>query len=293
MTDYGTKIAELRAANKMTQAELGAMLNVTSQAVSKWENGLSEPDIESIRKICQIFHITFDEFFGAEHDQDSEEETDTPTQADAQAPEQPQTQGIVMAYCDTCDKPLYNPKEYQVTIENGVQHTTCMNCVPKKEAAKLKARDEKLAAERKYRQSEEMHTFKKGLLWGILGAVGLAALNLIGGLSAEEVDTWMVIVATILGAYGGEAMVAQFIWGNSVWDVFGFFLRTLKLPGVIFTLSLDGILFLIFVKILGAILSAIVSVLLFIIGFIVTWIYAMIIFPFALIKEIREIKQMY
>ena len=293
MTDYGTKIAELRAANRMTQAELGAMLNVTSQAVSKWENGLSEPDIESIRKICQIFHITFDEFFGAEPQQANQEETDTQAQADTQAPEQQQPQSIVLAYCDTCDKPLHNPKEYRVTIENGVQHTTCMECIPKKEAAKRKARDEKLAAERRHMQDEESRKFKKGLLWGILGAVGLAALNLIGGLSAEEVDTWMVIVATVLGAYGGEAMVAQFIWGNSVWDVFGFFLRTLKLPGVIFTLSLDGLLFLLFVKILGAILSAIVSVLLFIIGFFVTWIYSMIIFPFALIKQIREIKQMY
>lgn len=293
MTDYGTKIAELRAANKMTQAELGAMLNVTSQAVSKWENGLSEPDIESIRKICQIFHITFDEFFGAEPEQDSEdvEPEQQETSAQEQAPQQPQS--IVLAYCDTCDKPMYNPKEYRVTIEDGVQHTTCLNCVSKKAAAQRKAREEKMAAERKYRQSEEAATLKKGLLWGILGAIGLGALNLIGGLASEEVDVWMVIVATILGAYGGEAMVAQFIWGNSVWDVFGFFLRTLKLPGVIFTLSLDGILFLIFVKILGAILSAIVSVLLFIIGFVVTWIYAMIIFPFALIKQIHEIKQMY
>ena len=292
MTDYGTKIAELRAANKMTQAELGAMLNVTSQAVSKWENGLSEPDIESIRKICQIFHITFDEFFGAETEQKIQEEAPEQEATPEQAPEQPQR--VVLAYCDTCDRPLHDPKEYQVTIENGVQHTTCINCIPKKEEAKRKARDEKFAAERRYRQSEEAAQFKKGLLWGILGAVGLAVLNIIGGIYAsEEVGIWPVIVMTILGAYGGEAMVAQFIWGNSVWDVFGFFLRTLKLPGVIFTLSLDGILFLIFVKILGAILSAIVSVLLFIIGFVVTWIYSMIIFPFALIKQIREIKQMY
>ena len=292
MTDYGTKIAELRAANKMTQAELGAKLNVTSQAVSKWENGLSEPDIESIRKICQIFNITFDEFFGAEPKQNTQDDEEPQEQEEELAPAQ--NQGIVLAYCDTCDRPLHDPKEYQVTIENGVQHTTCMQCIPKKEAAKLKARDEKLAAQRRYMQDEETRTLKKGLLWGILGAVGLAVINLIGGISAkEEIGVWPIIVMTVLGAYGGEAMVAQFIWGNSVWDVFGFFLRTLKLPGVIFTLSLDGILFLIFVKILGAILSAIVSVLLFIVGFIVTWFYAMIIFPFALIKQIREIKQMY
>ena len=281
MTDYGTKIAELRAANKMTQAELGAMLNVTSQAVSKWENGLSEPDIESIRKICEIFNITFDEFFGAEPKQDSAE-------AGAQQTTE-QAGGVILAYCDTCDKPLYNPKEYQVRIENGVQHTTCLQCIPKKEEAKRKARDAQLDMQRKQMQEEEASHFKKGLLWGILGAVVLAVLMLIGSISSEE-GAITVIVASVVGAYGGYAMVSQFVWGNSVWSVFSFFFRSFRLPGVIFTLSIDGLLFLIFVKLFGAILSAIISVILFIIGFFVTWFYAMIIFPFALIKQIHDIR---
>lgn len=282
MTNYGTKIAELRVANKMTQAQLGEQLNVTSQAVSKWEKGLSEPDIESIRKICEIFHITFDEFFGAEPKQD---EADTTQQTPAE------TSALVLAYCDTCDKPLYNPKEYQVTIEDGVQHTTCIDCIPKKAEAKQQQRNEQLAADRKRRQLHEWGDVRKGLLWGILGGVLLAGIMLALGLWQK--DKLICIVGTLLGAYGGYSLLTQFIWMNSVWDVFGFFMRTLKLPGVIFTLDLEGILFLIFVKVLGAILSAIVSVLLFIIGFIVTWAYAMIIFPFALIKEIRDIKHMY
>ena len=279
MKDYGAKIAELRTSRKMTQAELGAMLNVTSQAVSKWENGLSEPDMESIRKLCEIFEITFDEFFGVVP-KTEEEKTE------------PQNNSIVLAYCDVCDKPMYNPKEYQVSIENGVQHTTCLECIPKKEEAKRQAENDRRARERKVIQDGEIRSLKKGLLWGIVGAVVLGVLLLIGGIAGNN-DAWMIILFTVIGAYGGYAMLTQFIWGNSVWDVFGFFIRTLKLPGVIFTLSIDGLLFLIFVKVLGAILSAIVSVLLFIVGFIVTWFYAMIIFPFALIKEIREIKQMY
>ena len=298
MTDYGTKIAQLRAAHKMTQAQLGEQLNVTSQAVSKWENGLSEPDIESIRKICQIFNITFDEFFGAEPKQQDTEQTTEQAPAETAA----QTVAIVLAYCDTCDKPLYNPKEYQVTIENGVQHTTCLECIPKKEeeqkqkeqakiAAEKERRDERFAMERKARQEVEKDELKKGLLWGIAGGVGLAVIMLIWGLVAEE--PMLAIVGSILGAYGGYAILTQLIWMNSVWNVFSFFLRSFKLPAIIFALSLDGILFLIFVKIAGAILGAILSVIFFIVGFFVTWIYAMIIFPFALIKQINDIKKMY
>ena len=285
MTDYGTKIAELRAANKMTQAQLGEQLNVTSQAVSKWEKGLSEPDIESITKICQIFNISFDEFFGVEPKQTKQE----PKQEGEDATEQ--TPAVILAYCDTCDKPLYNPKEYQVTVEYGVQHTTCLECIPKREEEKRKKRDERFAMERDARREVEKDELKKGLLWGIAGGVGLAVLSVIYGIIVEEPT--LAIVGAVLGMYGGYAMVAQFIWGNSVWDVFTFFLRSFRLPGIIFALSLEGILFLIFVKIAGAILGAILSVILFIIGFFVTWIYAMVIFPFALIKQIRDIKQMY
>ena len=278
MTDYGKKIAELRAASKMTQAELGAKLNVTSQAVSKWENGLSEPDIESIRKICQIFNITFDEFFGAEPK--TEEEAKKPTAA------------VVLAYCDVCDKPLYDPKEYQVTIENGVQHTTCKECIPKKEEAKRQARDERLTQQRKYMQREEADRLKKGLLWGILGAAGLAGIVLIGGLSGEN-KTWEIVVFTLLAAYGGYAIVSQCIWANSVLSVLLFFVRSFKLPGIIFTLSINGLIFLIVVKLLGAVLCVILSVLLFIVGFFITWFYAMLIFPFGLIKQIKDVRTMY
>ena len=289
MTDYGTKIAELRAANKMTQAQLGSMLNVTSQAVSKWENGLSEPDIESIKKMCEIFHITFDEFFGATPQPTAEETTETDETSTEVKPAE--NTSVVLAYCDTCDKPLYNPKEYQVSIVNGIQHTTCLECVPKKIEAANKAKEEARARQRAAEKESNWQTVRKGLLWGILGGGGIAVLAIISGfvsgIATSEVLAF--ILGTVFLSYGGYAMVAQLVWGNSVGEVFGFFFKTLKLPGVIFTLDLDGILFLIFVKIAGAILSALFSVLLFLLGLFVTLFYSMIIFPFALIRQIREL----
>ena len=293
MTDYGTKIAELRAANKMTQAQLGSMLNVTSQAVSKWENGLSEPDIESIKKICEIFHISFDEFFGVTSTEGEEEtegalETDTEEKAEETPAPAP---AVVLAYCDTCDKPLYNPKEYQISIVNNIQHTTCLSCVEKKQEADRKAKEEQRVRQREIERQNNWDEVKRGLLWGILGGGGIAILAIISGFVSgiAESEVLAFILGTVVLSYGGYAMVAQLVWGNSVGDVFGFFFKTLKLPGVIFTLDLDGILFLIFVKIAGAILSALFSVLLFLLGLFVTLLYSMIIFPFALIKQLREL----
>ena len=292
MTDYGKKIAELRAANKMTQAQLGNQLNVTSQAVSKWENGLSEPDIESIKKICEIFHISFDEFFGVEPTATTNEssESEQPTEPIAEPPVSQSTEppAVILAYCDTCDKPMYNPKEYQVRIVNGIQHTTCLDCVSKNAAAEQKAKEQQLAERRAAERHQRWNELRKGMIWGAVGGVALALIALISGIVIKE--PLVYILGTILGAYGGFALVTQMIWDNSVRDVFDFFIRTLRLPGVIFTLDIEGILFLIFVKLLGAILSAIVSVLLLLVGFFVSWTYAMIIFPFALVKQLRDIK---
>lgn len=51
----GEKIKLLRKSKNLTQNELGKLLNVSFQAVSKWEKNLSQPDIETIKKICEIF----------------------------------------------------------------------------------------------------------------------------------------------------------------------------------------------------------------------------------------------
>jgi len=60
---YGSLIAKLRKKNNLTQAQLGEKLNISYQAVSKWENNLSEPDLVTIEKLADIFNITVSEFF--------------------------------------------------------------------------------------------------------------------------------------------------------------------------------------------------------------------------------------
>ena len=53
----GQLILELRKKNNLTQQQLAEKLCVTSQAVSKWENGRGIPDIDSLRRISREFNI--------------------------------------------------------------------------------------------------------------------------------------------------------------------------------------------------------------------------------------------
>ena len=57
MTKIGKNIKSNRTKLGITQEELAEKINVTRQAVSNWENGKTEPDIETLTKIAQIFYI--------------------------------------------------------------------------------------------------------------------------------------------------------------------------------------------------------------------------------------------
>lgn len=56
----GEKILELRKARSLTQEKLGEQLGISSQAVSKWENGDSMPDIMILPQLCEILGISID-----------------------------------------------------------------------------------------------------------------------------------------------------------------------------------------------------------------------------------------
>ena len=83
----GNRIAQNRKRLNMTQDQLAEKLGITAQAVSKWENDLSCPDISTLPVLADIFGITIDELLGREEPQkvyegqvvqaeDPEEDTD-------------------------------------------------------------------------------------------------------------------------------------------------------------------------------------------------------------------------
>lgn len=56
----GARLARLRREKKMTQDEVAEKLNVSPQAVSKWENDQSCPDILLLPQIAALFGVTTD-----------------------------------------------------------------------------------------------------------------------------------------------------------------------------------------------------------------------------------------
>lgn len=57
-------IKNLRKANNMSQVELAEKLHISPQAISKWENKKSIPDMLMIKKIAEIFEVSLESLLG-------------------------------------------------------------------------------------------------------------------------------------------------------------------------------------------------------------------------------------
>jgi len=57
----GAYIAYLRQRAGMTQTQLAVLMNVTHQAVSKWENGSALPDMQTMLNLSAVFGVTIEE----------------------------------------------------------------------------------------------------------------------------------------------------------------------------------------------------------------------------------------
>ncbi|MBQ7398234.1 MAG: helix-turn-helix transcriptional regulator [Clostridia bacterium] len=60
----GHNIKRLRRARGLTQRQMAEHLRISTQAVSKWERGLTYPDVTLLLPIAELFCVTLDELFG-------------------------------------------------------------------------------------------------------------------------------------------------------------------------------------------------------------------------------------
>lgn len=66
MEGFGRRLKELRQTAKITQSDLADKLNLHPQTVSKWERGLSEPDIAQLGELAAALGISLEKLLGRE-----------------------------------------------------------------------------------------------------------------------------------------------------------------------------------------------------------------------------------
>lgn len=61
---FHKNLVSLRKKKGLSQEQLASKLGVSRQSVSKWETGISQPELPNIEKICEVLEITPNELMG-------------------------------------------------------------------------------------------------------------------------------------------------------------------------------------------------------------------------------------
>ena len=249
----GEKILALRKAKRVTQSDLGMHLNISYQAVSKWERGESVPDFDTLSRIAQFFNVPISYFEKgggnkalavAEDDEDTEEDTK-------------KTRGEMLGVCKDCGLVVYKGEEFSVRPE-----LLCMDCHNKrkriaqqKAMEEKRARDKQIAEERAKQLAREnriKNSIKWSYVWATLATIAILIATLVFGAKYLGVGGSIgVSIAVLVFMF---TFVTQLFWDGVVADMFFFSGKVIGTPGIIFTFDWDGFTFLVGMKILFAVL---------------------------------------
>jgi transcriptional regulator with XRE-family HTH domain len=268
----GSKIRDHRTRLNLTQKDLADQLNVTAQAVSRWEQELVEPSVDTLKRMSQIFKTSLDEFL-----------TNTYTKEEPVV--QPIIQNITyeskrqLGVCETCNKVILEGEPiHRHRHGKNFQTILCDSCNSQKKSA--------------YQQNQIKETRKNrfwGLFWGLLLSLPFFYYTfegLIQGTYDGQMGVTGFLVAYSLLAFfftfnAKNNFIHDFFWEVTSW---GF----VKMPGVIFSLDFDGLLFLIWAKLLFFFIGIGLAIVAGTLALILSLFLSTLVFPFALYNSFRH-----
>lgn len=65
--NFGGRLKSFRKKRGLTQEQMAEYMGVSSQAVSKWENNISYPDVSLLPILANLFSVTTDELLGGRY----------------------------------------------------------------------------------------------------------------------------------------------------------------------------------------------------------------------------------
>ena len=287
----GQKIKKLRMDKGLTQKDLADKVFVTFQTVSKWEKDENEPDVATLRELAKLFGCSMDYLL-------SEEEVVTPKEEEKPAvvpvaPVEQVTKTVIihqkeLHVCERCKKDIPEdelamedvPHHHgrSITYNRVYYHKDCLEQTQKERAAKEEAtRKEKAKGAR-----------IKCFGWGAVAGIAVLVIFMISLLASGEMQPVASVFLSIGLGYAAFAAVYCILSGSYIGEVFLTVASwSIHFPGVIFTLDIEGLIFLIVVKVLFAILGFLFGILVLILAVTLSMVLSAISFPFILIHNIH------
>lgn len=284
---FGEKIRKLRTEANLTQKDLADKLNVTYQTVSKWETDINEPDFSTLKELCKILNCSIEYLF-SEEDEVVEESKEESNQVIEEEPINDTVTKIIisepiktrMGTCNDCGKDLFEgDKTHHIEKRSysGVREivTICDDCFSKREESEKKRREE-LLKPKDETPEEPKNIFKKigarkdkkPLIWAIvLCIIAFIATLVLCIMNYESVGLWLTIGLPFIIGYCVIAELYCIFSDSWIGEIFSEVASwSIRFPGIIFSFDLDGLKFLILMKILFGVIGFIIGVATFILA---------------------------
>lgn len=67
MSTFSMRLRELRTDKQMSMKQLAVAIGTTDAAISNWENGINEPKISYVIRLCEFFNVSADYLLGIDN----------------------------------------------------------------------------------------------------------------------------------------------------------------------------------------------------------------------------------
>ena len=286
----GRKLAGYRKIAGLTQQQLGEHLNLSAQAISKWENDLAEPDLSALRALSELYKVSVDELLdlnatfidvsGAEQAEEEEESA-------AGAPAAP------IGFCKQCG--------ITVTQENLGETDPvilCKKCVAAKIAEQKRAEQQRKQEELRRLQAEKARRdiykrkLTRNMIWHLFLA-GAAAVIFLACMIGAMTESFSVarLMVTLIGTYSIFGLIFCLFYDCWVQDVVvDWTTKAFQAPGLIFEFDLDGFLWLIGMKLLFWVIGILFGLVCGAIGIFFGLVIAPFVFPYVMHQICKSLK---
>ena len=285
----GKKLSNYRKLLGITQAELGERLNMSAQAVSKWENDLAEPDLSTLRTLANLYKVSIDELLDVDSAPTAQKiDPETFAEAVKEKLEGPQTIG----FCKSCGVTVT-----EETIGERTPVIKCKNCVKAEAERKRRAAEaekKRIADEIKKKEDDKnkiRHDLKRRRKLSLIVATIVAvAVFIIGTISVASWFSGGLLIGSLLTVIMSFTFTAMLFYDTAVTDVISYMCSaSITWPGLIFTWDIDGFIWVIGMKIMFAVLGFLFGILCTLLGLFLGLIISPFVFVYIMVCISKDI----
>ncbi len=292
----GQKLKKLRSEANLTQKEVADLLHVSFQTISKWESDTNEPDVATLKELTKLFDCSLDYLLSEDENapkklevsnessgHDSVEAVPVVTPVQTEVSTNKKMSSYKCAKCgqlipedEVVSQDIKKHKRHKtVTVGKNYYHRSCL----------LEINKSKIDNKNYRGRHEEKIVFVWSIIAGVVGfGVSLAAFLC----NRTYVHPALGVLFSVLISYCLFSMIYCILSGSYVGDIFLWCTGlTIKFPGLIFSWDLDGIVWVICMKILFAIIAFLVGVFTALASIVLCSVLGAFSFPFVLIHNNR------